>query len=1339
MSGPEQEPLVQRMCAECATEEENAASDGGAKEEPDIQTQTESSAPTPTASPDLQSRLDSTKGGGQPLPEDTRSSMESGFGADFSGVRVHTDSESVQMNKELGAHAFTHGSDIYFNEGKYDTGSTEGKKLLAHELTHTVQQGGSAVAGQNVSTSFAVQRQGTPDAKESKTNEEKPEPKPIPDGNAISSVVNNSQGISNNDREKKADSVKGSDKNPNSIPPGTEVPPHTSDSGGTNPTNNGKGASSKDASHAGEKLPEKNKESAEDKSPDEKVPVENEVIGGVENTGVGSGALGDNVSSTGTEEGSAVSPGETGIFTLPEDFDIKTAFGEFKTEAKRKKTAATKALNGQIDQIKKTSVEEREKVKTSAEACKKTISESYDKTIARINREVLLAISRTFISYYEQRERIRVQKNLQLANLENETNKRVETLKKEGERIAKSAEKHGSDEEIRINKWQFSTKVFFDNLIEQQVKTYNVPEREERMRERLGALRDESMEIIGENNTELIAQVKEDSSDLAERIRDEYAEAAEDLPSEKILIKQSIEFIADNALDEISGILLDPLVEMKKNADELVAQLKAEKTTVLKHVDDVEEMTINEISSEEELRINELNEELGKFNRETDEVITDVEDQIEGLPDILAAQLIDMASNHIELTQGTLINNAKRATGNLKKVFDSAAKDAVDNIIETDTRVTEANDKTTSEFAEKAEKVSDTLTSAYTKIADKASTDMGSEVMEYLKQLDQTVSDSVKGWENELAEGKKEITAKVDEVLEKNQEIKIECIKKIWIEAHQVATEYEVTYYLRRTAEGIEVVLGAIWWLVKWIVKIIVAIILIILVVFIIYLIIEALATVIANLIRRFLPALYQWLRTIIMRFVWPALQWAFRWLAQLVVRFFKSTVVRFLLKVLTVYFGVKGLQMIWEGIVRQDIPMSKRKEMVGEGFFLVGTSVLAEWKAIQSAFRLTKGFAEFKKIAALLGDAKLASKLVNAAKGDFVLSLELAQTLKPAQLRNFLLMTDDAVALKNTLVLFGNDALRLENALVKCENLSEFNTILAQVRSSVDLAEKLLGLAPDGKNVLILLKRVPNPDKLAQLLEITPDLAKLSDEALSGLSSMSEAELLALKGKNIAEIESAFAQKTSGTVKTGKSIEVLAAKLEEKTLAALKNQFNQLDETLKQQFTDDFANAPNSVLERLQNDNLFEIWKNDLRSTSVDELLAFRSKVGLRTQYINAVNGLEAEAEILLSQREPKSKVAEILFNRRRAITIEFKNATPDDLLEWIFKFNDKRYTQTGFGDKWGMTWEGVIKKYGTDYDKIIKAAATPLGDKKQLGDALFKAFGADIKPILDKYRMFN
>ncbi|HYJ37953.1 MAG TPA: DUF4157 domain-containing protein, partial [Chitinophagaceae bacterium] len=95
-----------------------------------------------TASPRIENRLNSSKGGGSPLSTEVNSSMSEAFDADFSDVRIHNDSSSAQMSKDLNAQAFTHGKDVYFNEGKYDPNSKAGKHLLAHELTHTIQQGG---------------------------------------------------------------------------------------------------------------------------------------------------------------------------------------------------------------------------------------------------------------------------------------------------------------------------------------------------------------------------------------------------------------------------------------------------------------------------------------------------------------------------------------------------------------------------------------------------------------------------------------------------------------------------------------------------------------------------------------------------------------------------------------------------------------------------------------------------------------------------------------------------------------------------------------------------------------------------------------------------------------------------------------------------------------------------------------------------------------------------------------------------------------------------------------------------------------------------------------------
>jgi len=133
-------PLVQR---EMALEDEKqekvqakATSDSGFETSSNVETQ-----------------LNTSKGGGSPLSHEVRSFMEPRFGADFSSVRVHTDSAAVQMSQELGAQAFTHGSDVYFGKGK----SPGNNELTAHELTHVVQQSGTTIERKEASNK--VQKQ----------------------------------------------------------------------------------------------------------------------------------------------------------------------------------------------------------------------------------------------------------------------------------------------------------------------------------------------------------------------------------------------------------------------------------------------------------------------------------------------------------------------------------------------------------------------------------------------------------------------------------------------------------------------------------------------------------------------------------------------------------------------------------------------------------------------------------------------------------------------------------------------------------------------------------------------------------------------------------------------------------------------------------------------------------------------------------------------------------------------------------------------------------------------------------------------------------------------------
>ena len=119
---------------------DGAPSNGGYGREAPVQRQaTESPAPVP-AIPDLEGST------GHPLDTGTRAFMEPLVGQDLGQVRVHTDNQAGQAARDLNANAFTTGNDIYFAPGQYNPSDTPGRALVAHELTHVVQQSQGSVS-----------------------------------------------------------------------------------------------------------------------------------------------------------------------------------------------------------------------------------------------------------------------------------------------------------------------------------------------------------------------------------------------------------------------------------------------------------------------------------------------------------------------------------------------------------------------------------------------------------------------------------------------------------------------------------------------------------------------------------------------------------------------------------------------------------------------------------------------------------------------------------------------------------------------------------------------------------------------------------------------------------------------------------------------------------------------------------------------------------------------------------------------------------------------------------------------------------------------------------------
>jgi hypothetical protein len=94
----------------------------------------------------IERSIDQARGGGHGMDHGTRARMESAFGADFSGVRIHTDARADGLSQSLSARAFTTRRDVFFRQGEYNPGSSSGRELLAHELTHVVQQNGDGIS-----------------------------------------------------------------------------------------------------------------------------------------------------------------------------------------------------------------------------------------------------------------------------------------------------------------------------------------------------------------------------------------------------------------------------------------------------------------------------------------------------------------------------------------------------------------------------------------------------------------------------------------------------------------------------------------------------------------------------------------------------------------------------------------------------------------------------------------------------------------------------------------------------------------------------------------------------------------------------------------------------------------------------------------------------------------------------------------------------------------------------------------------------------------------------------------------------------------------------------------
>lgn len=152
-------------------------------------------------------------------------------------------------------------------------------------------------------------------------------------------------------------------------------------------------------------------------------------------------------------------------------------------------------------------------------------------------------------------------------------------------------------------------------------------------------------------------------------------------------------------------------------------------------------------------------------------------------------------------------------------------------------------------------------------------------------------------------------------------------------------------------------------------------------------------------------------------------------------------------------------------------------------------------------------------------------------------------------------------------------------------------------------------------------------------------------------------------------------------------------------------SKFEKWNDVFQKEFFDDFVELKDVLSKLEKQPSLVDAWKKNVRTTNLKELKESIPKSSLRNEYFEKLQQIEQRRIKMISQNFESKEIANSLFNRRRQLTKDYKNATPEDLLEWIFKRNEINYIKKGTGDKWGHTWEGVIKKTKESFDKAVSA----------------------------------
>ena len=561
--------------------------------------QLKAASDAPKANPDIEQKINSSKGSGSSLPENTKTEMESGFGNDFGNIRIHNDSNAVEMNKELGAQAFANGNDIYFNEGKFSPDSQNGKHLLAHELTHTVQQGGNKPVIQQKEEEPNSSTVETETNKESKTAE-------TTSTETLPREKTTETGGNNGNNNGNAGANTSVENNPN-----TNSATNQANQSTTADTQNQSttGATSENASGS---TSETNSRSGGNSS------VNQSTDAGTTSSDSSGGTSSSTTSTSETTSSSSGSSETTGGFA---SYDLFLAYVEEKKQAStiyftNKKQELTEGINEEKRKNKETVQTEIDRLNQTKRATLERINTSHDQTTNAINAKRDTEI-----------QNARDVADAEIARVDQVILAKTELITTIAETKAETVISTGSEESTQALTTTSNNVRQVDAIIRQKQSQYSGKENAGDIVQAAWSSKPETVQKIQESGELISSEIVSHSIKLAENYRTEATNVSSEFSNKK---QEAVNSIITRR-DEIIKAVTDAAKESLNGLDEQTTTLKTELETsvssqlaILEQISPKIDIELDEVLTASIAKVNKnegvILQEIDKFKNDISEI-----------------------------------------------------------------------------------------------------------------------------------------------------------------------------------------------------------------------------------------------------------------------------------------------------------------------------------------------------------------------------------------------------------------------------------------------------------------------------------------------------------------------------------------------------------------------------------------------------------------------------------------------------------------------------------------------------------------------------------------------